>query len=391
MPKINPNVLRWARETAGLSPEEACKKLSLKESKTLPATQILSAIESGEKEPSKFLLEKMEKHYHRSITSFYLPYIPLAGNRGEDFRTLHTANTEKENALVDALIRDIYVRQSIIKDSLSEEEENVPEIPIVGHLTETMGVNEVVSLISRFFKIDIDQFYNQLSFLSAFNYLRGLIESQNIFVLLISNLGSYHTRISLESFRGFSIADKTAPFIVLNDQDSKAALSFTLLHEVVHICLGQTGISNNNPQKNVERFCDQVASEILLPSALFGSEIPQNDLPLDEWKIWIEKYSQEKKISNTMVAYRLAEAGRITFEEYFSLQLFYRDAFLQSKVQKKPRKASGPDYYQLHRYQIGGGMLGTIQRLLNSDNITSTNASRVLGIKIGNMKKLLSQ
>lgn len=72
---------------------------------------------------------------------------------------------------------------------------------------------------------------------AAFRLLRESAERAGVFVLLMGDLGNYHSAISVETFRGFAIADPVAPFIAINDRDSHAAWSFTLLHELVHLCL----------------------------------------------------------------------------------------------------------------------------------------------------------
>ena len=48
MPKVNPDILRWARKTAGLTPEEATKKLQLREARGVSAVNRLASLESGE-------------------------------------------------------------------------------------------------------------------------------------------------------------------------------------------------------------------------------------------------------------------------------------------------------------------------------------------------------
>ncbi len=95
--------------------------------------------------------------------------------------------------------------------------------------------------------------------------LRSKVEAVGIFVLLIGNLGSHHTAISVEAFRGFALADTVAPFIVINDQDAAVAWSFTLLHELAHLWLGKTGVSGRRPDAQIEKFCNDVAALILLP------------------------------------------------------------------------------------------------------------------------------
>ena len=70
----------------------------------------------------------------------------------------------------------------------------------------------------------------------------------------MGNLGTHHTDIDVRIFRGFALADDVAPFVVINEKDSRAAWSFTLLHELVHILLGETGISGYNSNAEIERF-----------------------------------------------------------------------------------------------------------------------------------------
>jgi len=73
-----------------------------------------------------------------------------------------------------------------------------------------------------------------------------------IFVLLKGNLGSYHSNIAVTAFRGFALSDDIVPFIVVNDRDIESAWSFTLVHEMAHLILGQTGISGAYGEKQIE-------------------------------------------------------------------------------------------------------------------------------------------
>jgi Zn-dependent peptidase ImmA (M78 family) len=97
--------------------------------------------------------------------------------------------------------------------------------------------------------------------------------------LLAGNLGSHHSAIPVSAFRGFAIADPIAPFIVINDGDAKAAWSFTLLHELVHLWLGATGVSGGVPEMQIERFCNEVAGAFLLsPVDLQALQVVGDDL-----------------------------------------------------------------------------------------------------------------
>ncbi|MBK8822349.1 MAG: hypothetical protein IPN58_06970 [Anaerolineales bacterium] len=102
-------------------------------------------------------------------------------------------------------------------------------------------------------QIDAKDFYAQPNPDKAFALLRSRIETAGVFVLLIGSLGSHHTAIELEIFRGFALADEFVSFIILNDHYSHAAWSFTLLHELTHILLGQSGISGNRAEQEQEK------------------------------------------------------------------------------------------------------------------------------------------
>ncbi len=68
-----------------------------------------------------------------------------------------------------------------------------------------------------------------------------------VLVLVLGNLGSHHTDLGVEVFRGFSLADDLVPFVVVNPKDSAAARCFTLLHELAHLWVGEPGISGGDP------------------------------------------------------------------------------------------------------------------------------------------------
>src|SRR5205814_5491741 len=106
-------------------------------------------------------------------------------------------------------------------------------------------------------------------------------ESAGILVLKSSIAeGNTHRRLSVDEFRGFALSDKFAPLIFINGADARTAQMFTLAHEVAHIWLGESGISNlerTYPVGNaIEKYCNSVAAEILLPLEVIRSEWRQN-------------------------------------------------------------------------------------------------------------------
>ena len=130
MPRVNPEILVWAREAAGPTQEVAAKKLGFQDTARSFAADKLAAIEYGQKEPSRPQLLKMASQYRRPLLTFYLSKPPAQVGLGVDFRTLPTDRPPHDEGLLDALVRDIRARQSMVRAVLEEEEEEV--LPFVG-------------------------------------------------------------------------------------------------------------------------------------------------------------------------------------------------------------------------------------------------------------------
>jgi transcriptional regulator with XRE-family HTH domain len=263
MARFNAEVLRWARETAGLTRADAAKKLAIGPARGLEPEERLEMLESGQAEPTAVMIRKMAKQYRRPLVSFYLSKPPARGERGQDFRTLPDAEQRASGPLVDALIRDLKARQDMVRSLLSDDDSR--DIPLIGSRKRSEGVTAVVNSITAALGFRLAEFRAQKNEEEAFSYLRRLAEARGIFVVLAGNLGSHHTSIDVNVFRGFALADGVAPFVVINDQDAKSAWSFTLVHELAHLCLGQSGISGARMESAIEKFCSDVASKFLLP------------------------------------------------------------------------------------------------------------------------------
>ena len=105
MPAVNPQILVWARETAGLTIHDAVAKVGIRDARGLGAVERLAALERGEEKPTRSTLVKMAHHYRGPLLAFYLNAPPRRDDRGPDFRTLPGARSSETDALVDALVR----------------------------------------------------------------------------------------------------------------------------------------------------------------------------------------------------------------------------------------------------------------------------------------------
>ena len=259
---INPEMLSWARKSIELSLEEAARKIGLNTTRQGSPAERLKAFESGRAEPTRNLLLKMERAYHQSLITFYMPDPPLKEDRGADFRTL--PDSTKEPPLLDILLRDIRARQDMIR-SILEDDEDYPRLDFVNSLSDSDSISTVIDHIRKILKIPGHDSpgIGEKSPEDLFLKLRNRVQEMGVFVILEGNLGSHQTNFSTEVFRGFAVSDDIAPFIVINPHDSKAAHSFTLIHELTHILVGATGISAKpvtdtpyTPDEHIEHFCN---------------------------------------------------------------------------------------------------------------------------------------
>lgn len=392
MASINPEILIWARENSGLSVENASRKLQLRDSITATAEEKLLAYESGDKAPSASLLRRMVAQYRTPLLTFYLSEPPVKSDRGEDFRTLPESLDPRENALVDALIRDIEARQSLLKDALLEDEGEFT-LPFVGSVNPSVSLEIFADTISKHLSFSLEQYRSyRLNTSESFKYLRELVESQGVFVLLIGNLGSYQSALSTELFRGFVLSDSVAPMIVINDQDSKSAWSFTLLHELAHLFLGQTGVSGSSSENTIERLCNDVASEILLPQSDIESEAWPTEFNLEQISEAIKEFSALRKLSNSLVAYRLYKAHRIDFSQWQKLSQHFKELWIREKHrlrQENSQREGGPTYFAVRKSKLGNALLNFTKRTMQSGAITASQAGFLLGVKPLKVHKLI--
>jgi Zn-dependent peptidase ImmA (M78 family)/DNA-binding XRE family transcriptional regulator len=381
---FNPDLFQWARMTSGLQLEDAARAIGV-------VSHSLAAFEAGEKEPSRTTLSKMAKVYRRSLITFYLPTPPVKGDRGEDFRTVAEDRTVEADADVDALVRDLRVRQRLIR-SVLEDDEDVDPLAFVGSASVDVGVKALTGLIEQQLGITRAQYRAQKDAGSAFALLRERAEKAGIFVLLIGNLGSHHSAIPVEAFRGFAIADSNAPFIVINDGDAKAAWSFTLLHELAHLWLGATGVSGGGaPEKRIERFCNEVAGEFLFPSS-DALKINLKGLDLNQQIELIGVHALALRVSRSLIAYGLVKADCISFDVWKALDVELRARWIAERRREKDRSknSDGPSYYVVKRHRLGSAMLDFARRYSDAGELSPSKAAKVLGVKPRSVSPLLA-
>ena len=372
MPKLNPQILLWARESAGLTLDDAARGLGLSGEN---ASARLAQMEAGEREPTRPQLLKMANRYRRPLLTFYLPEPPAAAPRTHDFRTLPERERGSE-ALLRALVRDVKTRQALVRSSLEDAEEG-DRLPFVGSINPADGSEALATAMRRTVRFDRDAYRRARTTDEAFRVLRDAVEAAGVYVLLMGNLGHHTSNLSPGVFRGMAIADDVAPFIVINETDARSAWPFTLLHELGHVLIGETGISGYDSDQASERLCDDAAARLLLDrDELYAiSRRQEFDALVDD----IGAFANARKVSRKMVAYNMLRAGIVPAVLYRRLA----DQFDEDRFEF-PRRAAGkgaPDYFVVRRHRVGQGLIRLVDRMMAEGVLTTTKASKVLGVK----------
>lgn len=373
MPQVNPKVLAWARETAGLTRNEAARKLNLGGVRGVGPGDRLKALETGADQPTRSVLARMAKQYRRPLIAFYLEKPPRASPVGTDFRTLGGEISARQDALVRALVRDVIARQGIVRDQL--EDDDAGEARFVGTVSMADGRPAALRALQQVVGSALDPGGAR----PDFGGWREAVERAGVYVLLQGDLGSYHSALKTTAFRGFALADRLAPFIVVNSNDARAAWSFTLLHEAVHLLLGHTGISGEDAHSDVERFCNDVASECLLPSSAIDEFVVPGD-GRDQLVDSLSRLSARWRVSRSLVAYRLYRAEKIDRTLYNRLSEAFRRQWNEER-ERRGASGGGPNYYAVKRHRIGKPLLMLVERGVGEGSLPTTKAAVVLGVK----------
>ncbi len=379
---ITPSVIRWARESAGLTVQEAAKKLKR-------PVEDIEAWESGDKRPSITQARKASELYRRPLAAFYLPEPPKDFEILRDYRSLPLDERREYSPKLLVIIRTAIEHQQWTREFLIAE--GTEPLSFVGSANIHSLPNEVAINILQTLDVTPDEQYSCRTRDDALRLWMRKAERKGIFIFR-------EGQVDLRECRGFVISDEYAPFVYLNSEDARAAQLFTLVHELTHIWLDQSGISNlsanglyNFPEAStVEAFCNKVASEALLVRTTFVNEWLKlnNDTTIENR---IEKLSDKFKISEEAIARRLLEDGRISNRKYDELRDYYQDRWRKLKDFEKKRlkeAEGGPSFYIKKLSNNGYAYTQTVASAFKGGQISGREASSLLGVKVNHIPKL---
>jgi Zn-dependent peptidase ImmA (M78 family) len=295
----------------------------------------------GEALPTLRQLEDFAQATHTPFGYFFLPQPPKEVLPVPDFRTLRDEQLAQPSA---DLLDTLYLcqqRQDWFRDHARVS--GLPPLTFVGSVTLRDDPVSVAHRLRQTLALSTQKRRELPTWTDALRVLISQAEDAGVLVMVSSVVGSNsHRPLDVGEFRGFALADNLAPLIFVNGADSKAAQMFTLAHELAHIRLGATGVSDVQagrvPELQAERWCNQVAAELLVPLAELRSA-RQPQVPITEE---VQRLAREFKVSSLVVLRRLFDAGALTRD---ALWQHYRAEQERLRTLKE-RSSGGGDFYR---------------------------------------------
>lgn len=380
---IKPEIIKWARESVRLSIPIAAKKLGVSENRLLEW-------ESGEKSPTYTQLKNMARVYKRPVAVFYLQSPPKDFDALKEFRRkLDDAGIQIPYELAVSLDR-VRAQQDVVLELHELDERPIPQTDKI--IDTNIEAEEAGTTLRKWLGLNSSnqRRWSRSEELTA--RLSELIERKGILVTQIQ-------RVPVSVMRGCALSDHPIPAIVVNGADSHSAKAFTLLHELVHILLRISDGDRILPvtrdswrrDDQVERYCNTVAAAALVPASDLLELVVSRSRVSSSTPWTVDQLLQVARnfgCSPEVVMLRLISLHKANWDNYQSL----RDEFtrLPVKVESSTDQKS-PLYYPLKARDLGKLYIGEVISAYRRSDITMSEVSDYLDIKINNLPRLLQQ
>ncbi|MFH1809406.1 MAG: ImmA/IrrE family metallo-endopeptidase [Pseudomonadota bacterium] len=328
--EVQPTLLQWARGRAGLSMDALVKKFPR-----------LDAWESGEQQPTLKQLESYAATTRTPIGYLFLTEPPVEAVPIPDLRTMGNQRLGRPSP---DLLETIYLcqqRQEWYRDnSISLHE---PTLPFVGSVTLQDPVEQVAASMRSVVGLDLDARRRLPTWIEALRRSIEVADDAGVLVMVSGVVGSNNQRkLDPQEFRGFALSDPVAPLVFINGSDTKAAQMFTLAHELAHVWLGHTALSDasvtGGTTSDVETWCNRVAAEFLVPlDSMREAHDPRIELEEE-----MTNLARRFKVSTLVILGRLRDGGWLSTRQF--VQEYERE--LQRLLAVK-RKSGGTFYLTL--------------------------------------------
>ncbi len=383
---IKPELLIWARKSAGYGLEDAAKKLRVDKER-------LGAWEAGDARPTIAQLRAAAKLYRRPLAIFYLPEPPRDYQPLRDYRRLPDADLGKLSPELLATIRRAHAVREAALELRELDDEDVASPPTVdSRLRDPERLGEAAR---RLLGVTLEQ---QSIWGDPGRALSAWIDAVVRLDLLVLQAQS----ISIQEMRGFSVWMDPLPVIVLNGADFPRGRIFTLLHELAHLLLHTDGVCDAAPRRRelrpsdaVEILCNRAAAAALMPSQALTAEIgSRKPTPDGKWPdATLRSLSETFGVSQEAVVRRLYSLDLTTWGFLREKQAEYQAAYEafraeQTRQRREEERAGGPSYYRMKVRDLGRPFIESALDAYNRRAITGSDLTEFLEIKINQLPKL---
>lgn len=380
---IKAELLGWARDRAKVTVDDAAKAVNV-------APETLKAWEAGDETPTVSQLRNLAGKYHFPLAVFYLPKPPADFTPLRDFRRLPDATDRTISAELARQIRSAHERRELALEIHEDLSEPVRPFRLKASLAD--APESVGEEVRRFLGVnDADQ-RKAAREDRAFDFWRRKLEEKDVLVFVASGAQG----VDLEEMRGFAIARNQIPVIVINGRDySQGGKCYTLLHELAHVLLGESALTNwdggTAEEQKIERFCDAVAAGALMPRDLMLS-IPQVK-PAGERK-WnddeLRGLANAIGVSREAFLLRLVTLRRASWDFYMARRRKFKDEYEAAAALKAaaPKKPVAIKRSILLMSWNGRGFTRLVLRSYYDQRITLNDVSSYLGAKVKHIPAL---
>jgi len=359
---VKPRMLRWARQRAGRSIDSLRHRF--------PRIELW---EHSEASPTLKQLEQFAKATHTPIGYLFLQEPPDERVPIPDFRTVRNVHVGHPSPDLLETIYTCQQRQEWYRDHARSVGE--PALDLVGSVHVGSDIVATATRMRHALGFDLAERRRMKTWTGA---LRRFIEQADAIGVLVMVSGvvgnNTHRKLDPNEFRGFALADPWAPVVFVNGADTKAAQMFTLAHELAHIWAGRSGVSDAEvalvPEQDVERWCNRVAAELLVPLNTLQEEL----LPDEDLLAAMTRLARRFKVSTLVILRRIHDAGRLTKGQLWAA---YREEL--DRLLALPR-GTGGDFYLTETARVGRRFARALVASTLEGQTLHRDAFRMLGI-----------
>lgn len=381
---VNRKVVRWARERRGVSRDALAEKLKV-------SVEQVSQWEAGPQYPPFGKAQDLASALEIPFGYLFLTTPPIEKPAIPDLRRASPNRQPPSPEFID-LLNDIVVKHDWYVEYAKEN--GARHLPFVG----SKSVNSpVLSTVSNIRSV-IGPEEQRKNAKSVSDYLRLLALSAEESGILVMRSGvvrgNPHRRLSVTEFRGFAISDGIAPLIFINSRDAVAAQIFTLAHELAHVWLGASGISNPEmvrehparvPEEVIEQYCNDVAAELLVPRQEFESAWNSTTGNNDGKSQYLSRIF---RVSIPVILRRAQELNHLHQAEFFRLWNLHKERTKAQEENREEDESSGGNFYNTFFARNSHRLTQAVVMLARTGKMGTLEAARLLNVRTATIPKI---